>query len=126
MSPESTKPTKVITIYHNPRCRKSREALALLSESGEPYQVVEYLKNPLSPRQLEALLDKLSIPPMDLVRRNEAEWKEHFKGKQLSDPDIVQAMARFPKLMERPVAVKENRAIIGRPPEQIRVLWEGI
>lgn len=113
----------MITVYHNPRCRKSREALALVAESGQPYEVVEYLKDPLSVTQLKALLEKLGMQPEALVRKNEAEWKAHFRGRQLSDKDILNALAKYPKLMERPVAVKDNRAVLGRPPENVLSLW---
>jgi arsenate reductase len=109
----------MITIYHNPRCRKSREALGLIEESGQPYEVVEYLKKPLSVEDLGTLLQKLDMKPMELVRRNEADWKEHFRGRELSDSEILNAMARYPKLMERPVAVRGNRAVLGRPPENV-------
>ena len=109
----------MITIYHNPRCRKSREALGLIEESGQPYQVVEYLKNPLTVKELGSLLQKLDMKPMELVRSNETVWKENFRGRELSNSEILNAMAAHPKLMERPVAVMGNRAVLGRPPENV-------
>ena len=123
MLPETENHKAMITVYHNPRCRKSREALTLVAESGQPYEVVEYLKDPLSVTQLKALLEKLGMQPEALVRKNEAEWKAHFRGRQLSDKDILNALAKYPKLMERPVAVKDNRAVLGRPPENVLSLW---
>ena len=122
--PETGKHTEMITIYHNPRCRKSREAVKLIEDSGQPYEIVEYLKHPLSASELETLLTRLEMDPMDLVRRNEPEWKEHYRGRELSRTEVLKAIARFPKLMERPVAVRGNRAILGRPPENVLALIE--
>jgi len=114
----------MITIYHNPRCRKSRETLALIEESGENFEIVEYLKNPLSKEDLKALLDKLQMQPEELLRKGEALWKEKYKGKTLDEDQILQAMAEHPKLMERPVVVKGEAALLGRPPENVRrLLW---
>lgn len=115
----------MIIIYHNPRCRKSREALAIVDQSGEPYQVVEYLKEPLDFMQLKDLLQKLQLQPEQLLRKGEPIWKEAFKGKDLKNDQILEAMAEYPKLMERPVLVKGTRAILGRPPENARELLEG-
>ena len=112
----------MIQIYHNPRCRKSREALELIRESGQPCEVIEYLKHPLTATALKDLLGKLQMEPIQLVRRNEAIWKDQFKGRELSDLDILKAMEAFPKLMERPIAVKGEQAVIGRPPENVKSL----
>ena len=112
----------MIRIYHNPRCRKSREALELIRESGQPHEVVEYLKDPLSITQLESLLEKLGMEPMELVRKNESIWKEHFRGRSLSNLEVLKALETYPKLMERPVAVKDDKAVVGRPPENVRTL----
>lgn len=114
----------MITIYHNPRCRKSRETLALIQESGEDFEIVEYLKIPLSKEELKALLHKLQMQPEELLRKGEAIWKEKYKGKTLDEGQILQAMAEHPKLMERPVVVKGHAAVLGRPPENIRHLLE--
>ena len=114
----------MITIYHNPRCRKSRETLALIQESGEDFEIVEYLKSPLSKEELKALLNKLQMQPGELLRKGEAIWKEKYKGKTLEEDQILQAMAEYPKLMERPVVVKGEAAILGRPPENVRCLLE--
>ena len=112
----------MLTIYHNPRCRKSREALQIIEENGTAVEVVEYLKTPLSKDQLKEVVDKLAIKPQELIRRGEAIFKEQFKGKELSDDEWLQAMADHPKLMERPIVVKGDKAVVGRPPESVKEL----
>ena len=104
-------------IYHNPRCSKSRQTLALLQENGIEPEVVLYLDTIPTTDELRALLAKLGINPMQLVRKGEAVWKEKFKGKELSDDEIIAAMISNPKLIERPIVVKDNKAVLGRPPE---------
>ena len=112
-------------ILHNPRCRKSREGLQILQDSGTDFEVVEYLKTPLSKNEIEALLAKLKIEAIDLVRKNEQEWKDNFKGKDLDHDQIVAAMAGYPKLIERPIVIGDDQAVIGRPPENIYKLING-
>lgn len=109
----------MITIYHNPRCRKSREGLQIVQESGQEFQIREYLKEVPSIEELRSVISLLGIAPIDLVRKNEAIWKENFKGKTLSDDQIIQAMVENPKLIERPIVINNDRAIVGRPPENI-------
>ena len=109
----------MITIYHNSRCRKSREGLALLEQHGQPFKVVNYLQNPLSKEELEDIISKLKISPIDLVRTNEVIWKENYRGKSLSDEQIIAAMLKSPKLIERPIVVHHNSAVIGRPADKI-------
>jgi arsenate reductase len=109
-------------IYHNPRCRKSREGLAILKEMNLDFEIVEYLKNPPSVKELSELIKKLNIKPIELVRKNEAIWKENYKGKDLTDDEIIKAMAENPKLIERPIVITEHSAILGRPPEIIRTI----
>jgi arsenate reductase len=109
----------VITIYHNSRCQKSREAHKLLEESGLPFLVHFYLENPLNEAQIKALLAKLNIAPLQLIRTGEAIWKENYKGKVVSDSDIVKAMATHPKLIERPLLESQTAAIIGRPIQNV-------
>ena len=104
-------------IYHNPRCSKSRQTLALLQEKGIEPEVVLYLDTVPTNDELKILLAKLQIRPMQLVRKGEAVWKEKFKGKELSDDEIIAAMISNPKLIERPIVVKDNKAVLGRPPE---------
>jgi len=109
----------MIKIYHNPRCSKSRQGLAILEESGKAYEIVKYLENEVDVEQLKAIISKLGIKPIDLVRKNEAIWKSNYKGKSLSDKEIIDAMVTNPKLIERPIVVNENNAVVGRPPEII-------
>ncbi len=109
-------------IYHNPRCRKSREGLELLKNSGQDFEIVEYLKTRLSSDEIKSLLEKLNLEAEGLVRKGEAIWKENFKGKDLSDQEIIEAMATHPKLIERPIVEKGNKAVLGRPPENIKTL----
>ena len=104
-------------IYHNPRCSKSRQTLALLQEKGVEPEVVLYLDTVPTNDELKILLAKLQIRPMQLVRKGEAVWKEKYKGKELSDDEIIAAMISNPKLIERPIVVKDNKAVLGRPPE---------
>lgn len=106
-------------IYHNPRCRKSRETLALIEEKGLQPEVIEYLNNPLTASELKEVLDKLDMPAASIIRKGEAIFKEQFKGKDLSEEQWIQAMVDYPKLIERPIVVKGNAAVIGRPPENV-------
>jgi arsenate reductase len=112
----------MITIYHNPRCRKSREALQLVERSGLPFEVVDYQKEPLSPDALKAILKKLGITAEALLRKNEALWKERYKGQTLTEEELVDLMLNHPRLMERPILVRGERALIGRPPERVMEL----
>ena len=109
----------MIKIYHNNRCRKSREGLALLEESGKDFEVVNYLENIPSTRELQKLIKLIGISPLDLVRKNEAIWKETYKGKSLTDEEVIAAMILNPKLIERPIVVNGDKAVIGRPKELI-------
>ena len=109
-----------VTIYHNPRCSKSRQTLALLRERGIEPEVVEYLKTPPSEAELARILDMLGKSPEELMRRNEAEYKEHFKGRELSREEAIRLMVRYPKVIERPVVIVDDaRAAVGRPPEAV-------
>ncbi|MCM5663591.1 arsenate reductase (glutaredoxin) [Galbibacter mesophilus] len=110
----------MIKIYHNPRCRKSREGLQIIEESGKEYEVVKYLEDVPSEKELRKILNCLDIKPINLVRKNEAIWKENYKNRSLSDDEIIEAMLENPKLIERPIVLKNNVAVIGRPPENIK------
>ncbi len=110
----------MIKIYHNPRCRKSREGLQILEESGKDFEIVKYLENTPTKEELSDIIKLLGIKPIDLVRKNESIWKENYKNKQLSDNKIITAMIENPKLIERPIVVNKNKAIVGRPPENIK------
>ena len=111
-------------IYHNPRCSKSRQTLTLIQENGITPEIIEYLNSPISTSELESLLEILNIKPIQMVRKGEQIWKENFKGKDLSDDEIVHAMVEYPKLIERPIVVKKGTAIIGRPPENVLSLFD--
>ncbi|WP_339751802.1 arsenate reductase (glutaredoxin) [uncultured Winogradskyella sp.] len=107
------------TIYHNPRCSKSRQGLVLLEESGIEFEIIKYLDGNITIKELETIISKLGIKPLDLVRQNEAIWKSDYKGKTLSDQQIIEAMVANPKLIERPIVINGNKAVVGRPPETI-------
>jgi arsenate reductase (glutaredoxin) len=111
-----------LTIYHNPGCSKSRATLELARAAGVPLRVVEYLKTPPDAAQLARIVALLGLAPADLVRRGEAVFKEKYAGKELSDAQWIEAMVAHPILIERPIVVGARRAIIGRPPENIRPL----
>lgn len=115
------KPT-VVTIYHNPRCGKSRAALALLEERGIEPAVIEYLKTPPTKDELRALVAKLGIAPENLVRKGEEIYKQKYKGKTLTDDQWLDALVRDPILLERPIVVRGPKAVVGRPPEKIAEL----
>ncbi|MCL6218544.1 arsenate reductase (glutaredoxin) [Zunongwangia pacifica] len=109
----------MITIYHNTRCKKSREGLEIVENSGKEYKIREYLKDPLSEDELKSLLTKLNMTAIQLVRKNEKVWKENFKDKDLSENELVRIMVENPKLIERPIVENETKAVVGRPPEDI-------
>ena len=109
----------MITIYHNPRCSKSRQGLAIVEASGKQYEIVKYLDEPISEEKLSEIIKTLGIQPIDLVRKNESIWKEHYKGKDLSPSQVIAAMVKHPKLIERPIVVHGKKAVVGRPPESI-------
>lgn len=108
-----------VTVYHNPRCSKSRCALDLLNEKGIEYDLVEYMNNLPNESELRAVISKLGIKPEDLVRKGEEDYKTNFKGKNLTDKEWIHAMVKFPKLIERPIVIKGDKAVIGRPTERI-------
>lgn len=110
----------MITIYHNNRCGKSRSALCLLEESGQKFQTVEYLKHAPSVEELKAILKKLNIKPHDLIRTKETVYLENFKGKELTDEQWIQAMHEHPILIERPIVINGNKAVVARPPERVK------
>ncbi|MEP0202435.1 MAG: arsenate reductase (glutaredoxin) [Halioglobus sp.] len=107
------------TIYHNPRCSKSRNTLSLLKEKGVEPEIVLYLEAPLTAPEIRELIAKLNIDAADLVRRGEAEYQEAGLGKESSEQDYIAAMAAHPRLIERPVVVCGSRAVLGRPPENV-------
>lgn len=108
-----------IKIYHNPRCAKSREALNLIEEKGSKAVVVEYLKNPPTYAEIKDLLMKLNLKPQQIIRTNETLYKEKYKNKQFGDEEWIKILSENPILMERPIIVRNNKAIIGRPPQLV-------
>jgi len=109
----------MIKIYHNNRCSKSRSGLEVLEKSGKPFEIVKYLENVPTEKELKDILKLLGMKPLDLVRKNESVWKELYKDKDLSDSEIIKAMVEHPKLIERPIVINGNKAVIGRPAEAI-------
>lgn len=108
-----------VTLYHNPRCGKSRAALALLRERGIEPEIVEYLKTPPTKAQLAAIVKKLGMRPEELLRKGEAVYKEKYQGRSLTGEQWLEAMAADPILIERPIAISGERAVVGRPPEKV-------
>ena len=109
-------------IYHNPRCGTSRKALKMIIDSGVEPEIVLYQKNALSPKELESLLRKLKMAPIDLIRKKEDLFKTEYKGKDFSDEEWIQVMIEHPRLMERPIVEDGNNAVVGRPLENIEEL----
>jgi arsenate reductase len=113
-----------VEIYHNPRCSKSRQALALLEEKGIQPNVVKYLETPPDAATLASLLEMLGMEPRDLMRKGEAEYKElNLQDPGLSREQLIAAMVAHPKLIERPIVVRDGKAALGRPPEQVLELF---
>ncbi|AEV32774.1 arsenate reductase (glutaredoxin) [Owenweeksia hongkongensis] len=108
-----------MVLYHNTRCSKSRETLQLLESKNVNPEIVEYMKEPITPGDLEEILDKLDIDAIDLVRKKEAIWKEEFADKELTEDEVILAMIEYPQLMERPILVNGDKARVGRPPEDV-------
>ncbi|SDJ74903.1 arsenate reductase [Pedobacter sp. ok626] len=109
----------MIKIYHNNRCSKSRCALAVLEESGEEFEIVNYLEAAPTAEELRSIISKLGIRAHELVRKTEAIYKEKYKGKELSDEEWIAAMVIDPILIERPILVSGDRAVVARPTEKI-------
>ncbi len=108
------------TIYHNPRCSKSRAALELLNEKGLEITVVKYLDTPPNKESLEEILTMLNVEPRDLMRKGEQEYKDNnLADENLSRDELIAAMLTFPRLIERPIVIKDGKAAIGRPIEKI-------
>jgi arsenate reductase len=109
----------MIKIYHNNRCRKSREAVQYLKEKKIKFTIIEYLKENLSIDEMLILVSKLNIEPINLVRKNENIWKKKFKNLNHSDIDIIKLLISHPNLIERPIIEDSNKAVIGRPLENL-------
>lgn len=111
-----------MTIYHNPRCKKSKETLELLKANKVDPQIIEYLKTPPKNDELKSLLGKLNKKPLDIIRKQEKVFKENYKGKDLPDEEWINIMVENPILIERPIVVKDDKAVLGRPPENVHAL----
>lgn len=109
----------MITIYHNPRCSKSREGIKTLEASGQEFEVREYLKEPLSEKELASLLKKLGFAPIELVRTEEKIWKDQYRHRDLNDDELIRVMVEHPKLIQRPIVQKGETAVVGRPASNI-------
>lgn len=110
----------MIKIYHNPRCTKSREGILELESINQPYEIIKYLETPFNKEELVEILKKLNYKPLELVRTKEPIWIEKYKGKSLSDEEIIDAMILYPKLIERPIVVKGKKAVVARPKDKIK------
>jgi len=106
-------------IFHNSRCSKSRSALSILQEKQLDVAVVNYLETPPSIKEIKEILQKLGMKAEDLIRKGEKEFKENYKGKELTEDEWINAMAKYPKLIERPIFVNGDKAVVGRPPEKV-------
>ncbi|NPA43079.1 MAG: arsenate reductase (glutaredoxin) [Chlorobi bacterium] len=115
-------------IWHNPRCRKSREGLKMLEElaakHGVEIEIRKYLDNPPTPEELKEVLRMMNAKPEDILRKQEKIWKEQFKGKTFTEDELIRIMAEHPKLIERPIVIYKGKAVLGRPAENIKALFE--
>jgi arsenate reductase len=112
----------MLTIYHNKRCSKSREGVCFLENLNKPFETIHYLEKTLTYTELETIIKKLKIKPIELVRVKEKDWIENFKGKTLTDLEIIEAMLKYPKLIERPIVINGEKAVIARPSELINTI----
>ncbi len=108
-----------VKIYHNPRCSKSRQTLALLQERGIEPEVIEYLNTLPTEAEIEVILEMLGMEPEALMRKGEDEYKAHVKGHSLTRAEAIALMVKYPKLIERPIVVNHGKAALGRPPESV-------
>lgn len=106
-------------IFHNPRCSKSRQTLELITDSNTDVEIVKYLDSPPTKEELVGILGKLGMKPFELIRKGEAIFKENYKGKEFSDDEWIDIMLENPRLIERPIVIKGDEAVIGRPPENV-------
>lgn len=112
----------MLTIYHNPRCSKSRETLKIIEDSHQEVKVVEYLKETPTREELATIVQKLGVHPIEIVRKGESLYKEKYRGKNFSAGEWLTILSENPKLIERPIVIREEKALIARPPENVRGL----
>jgi len=106
-------------IYHNPRCSKSRETLKIIKDAGAEVEIIEYLNEIPTKEELKLILMQLHLKPIDIIRKGEAVYKEKFKNSNFNDDEWLSIMMEYPKLIERPIVIKGNKAILGRPPANV-------
>lgn len=111
-----------LTIYHNPQCKKSRAGLQYLKDRKAEFTVVEYMKNPLTEKELEKLLVKLNRKPVEIIRTQEDYFKQNLKGKKFEDHELIKIMLQNPKLIQRPIVEGKYKAVVGDPAENIEVI----
>jgi arsenate reductase (glutaredoxin) len=114
----------MITIYHNPRCKKSRAGLAMLEEKGVDFEIKNYMKEGLSIDELKDILMKLNCSPHEMIRTREAEYKNNYKGRNFTDEEWIKIMTQNPKLIKRPIVIKEYKAVWADPPDNMKGLFE--
>jgi arsenate reductase len=112
----------MIQIYHNNRCGKSRDCLAFLEQTGKEFEVIKYLENSPTYDELKTIIQKLNIKPLELVRQKDKIWMDRFRNKKFTDDEIIQIMVDNPILIERPIVINENKAIIARPLEKVHAI----
>ena len=108
-----------IKIYHNPRCSKSRKTLEIIEQQGHEPEIIKYLDTPPTEKEIELVLSKLNLEPRELMRKNEIEYKQFFKDESLTKENLIALMHKYPKVIERPIVLANNKAVIGRPPESV-------
>jgi len=113
----------MIEVYHNPRCGKSRNCLAFLENANQEYTIIKYLEETPSTDELTSVLSKLKLKPIDLIRQKEKIWIENYKNQEMTDEAIIQAMVNYPILIERPIIIKGNEAIIARDMDKIEAFF---
>jgi len=110
---------KKIKIFHNNRCSKSRQALSMVNGLTSEVEVIDYMNASVTKTELVQVLKELEMTPSELLRKGESDYKEHIKGKDLTDDKIIDLMLSYPKLIERPIVIKDGKAIVARPPELV-------
>ncbi len=110
-------------IYHNPKCSKSREALNLIKKNTSKFEIVEYLKVPLIFDEIKLIMDKINLKPIEIIRKNENDWKEDYANREMNENDIINAIVKNPKLLKRPIIISNKGAVIGRPPKNVLTLF---
>lgn len=114
----------MLKIYHNPQCKKSRAGLLHLQSKGVPFEIIEYIRNPLTEKQIEKLLVKLNIRADEIFRKQEDYFKKNLKGKNFHDHEWIRILSQNPKLIRRPVIESDYKAVIGDPVENIDILFK--